>query len=109
MYKTKFSTLLCICALGMPLASLAAGDAEKAAPKDQSHETPAPKGAEGRSASPLFMQLDANKDGYVDAGEANKSATVKGNFKAMDTNGDGRISNEEWSKFESGGSHSGQY
>lgn len=59
-------------------------------------------GAEGRPASPMFSQLDANSDNYIDNKESAKSATVQGNFTSMDKDGDGRISATEWSAFESG-------
>lgn len=107
MQKMKLSTLLAILALGAPMAAFAAGDAEKGA-ADQPQESTAPQGAEGRAASPLFMQLDANKDGHVDEGEAAKSATVKGNFKQMDADSDGKISTTEWTNFESQGGGSPQ-
>lgn len=112
MQTMKLSTLLAILAMGAPMAAFAAGDAEKGAADQPQESTPAPggspEGAEGRAASPLFMQLDANKDGHVDEGEAGKSATVKGNFKQMDSDGDGKISTTEWTNFESAGGGSPQ-
>lgn len=59
-------------------------------------------GAEGRAASPMFDtpmfdQLDTNKDGYVDSQESETSSTAKGKFTDLDGNRDGKISREEWS------------
>jgi hypothetical protein len=113
MQQTKLSTLLAILALSAPMAAFAAGESGEAAggqppAGEQPQEGTAPEGAEGRAASPLFMQLDANKDGHVDEGEAGKSATVKGNFKQMDSDGDGKISTTEWTNFESAGGGSSE-
>ena len=52
----------------------------------------------------MFDQLDSNKDGFVDSGEIRRSATAKANSKAMDLDGDGKISRSEWEAFEAGGS-----
>lgn len=104
-------TNLAFAILGMitlPLGAIAAGG-EKGMKEHPSSTAPAPggatggtTGAEGRPASPMFSQLDANKDTYIDNKEAAKSATVQGNFSSMDKDGDGRISASEWSAFESG-------
>ncbi|MES2355009.1 MAG: hypothetical protein V4568_11550 [Pseudomonadota bacterium] len=47
----------------------------------------------------LFQQLDSNKDGFVDQSEANKSAQTKSDLKAIDANGDAKISAEEWASY----------
>lgn len=75
--------------------------ADQATDKPSSMDKPAaPRGAEGRPApSSIFEQLDADHDGFVTAKEAERSATAKANFKAMDVTGDGRISAEEWAEF----------
>lgn len=52
-------------------------------------------GAEGRVGSSLFIQLDADKDGFVSATEAKKSAEVSANFQKVDVDGDGKISAQE--------------
>lgn len=51
------------------------------------------------SASSLFEQLDQNKDSVVDMTEAGRSAQVKGEFKKIDANNDGKISRDEWETF----------
>ena len=43
----------------------------------------------------LFKQADKNSDGYVDANEANNSS-FGGSFKAMDRDGDARVSEQEF-------------
>lgn len=82
-----------VTATALPLTAYAA---DKEAEKPT---MPRAAGAEGRPGdhSSMFQQLDANKDGFIDAGESNRSAQVKGDFKALDANGDGKISTEEWS------------
>lgn len=52
-------------------------------------------GAEGRAGSSLFIQLDQDKDGFVSATEAKKSAEVTTHFKAIDVDGDSKISAQE--------------
>lgn len=51
--------------------------------------------------SNLFQQLDTNKDYAIDEGEAQASPRVKENFKAMDSNRDGKISYAEWVAYSS--------
>lgn len=92
MSKSKL-VLALVSGLALPLGALAA---EPTSDKPAATGKPAPAGAEGRAASPMFQQLDADKDGYVNAKESEKSATVKGNFKTMDKNQDGKISADEW-------------
>lgn len=92
MSKSKL-VLALVSGLALPLGALAA---EPATDKPAATGKPAPGGAEGRTASPMFLQLDADKDGYITAKEADKSATVKGNFKTMDKNSDGKVSADEW-------------
>lgn len=84
--------LLLLSALSLPFAALAADP--PAAPAEQ------PRGAQGRPASPMFEQLDGDKDGFVSAKEVEKSATAKANFKTLDTDGDGKLSPQEWSALE---------
>lgn len=106
----KKLTLALVLAGGMALPySVFAAD--QPLPPDQSAKPPptqqapaAKPGAEGRPASSMFDQLDANKDGFIDSGEVAKSATVKANGKAMDLDGDGKISHSEWDAFEAAGS-----
>lgn len=76
-------------------AMLAAGALHAvAAEKTQTSPPSAPAGV--TSDLNLFIQLDANKDGVVTRAEAEKSATVKGDFDAMDRDRNGAISREEW-------------
>ena len=43
-----------------------------------------------------FAQLDVNKDGYIDAGEASAVPKLVDLFPKADTNKDGRLSPEEF-------------
>jgi len=52
--------------------------------------------AAGASESSLFEQLDTDKNGYIDAKEAERSATTKAKFREADKSQDGRLSHEEW-------------
>jgi Ca2+-binding EF-hand superfamily protein len=51
------------------------------------------------NASSMFEQLDQNKDRLIDMSEAGRSAQVKGEFKKIDGNNDGKISQDEWARF----------
>lgn len=104
MRKAKF-VLALVSGLALPFGVFAAGlDQPNPVTDNPSADNPSPdasppvRGAQGRTAPSLFQQLDTNKDGYIDAKEAEKSATAKANFKAMDTDKDSRISVEEWMK-----------
>ncbi|HRP76719.1 MAG TPA: EF-hand domain-containing protein [Rhodocyclaceae bacterium] len=43
-----------------------------------------------------FDQLDTKRDGYIDRLEAFQCAWVEADFDRIDSDGDGRISREEW-------------
>lgn len=89
--------------MALPMSVLAADvnpPAEQGKPPAAS--PPTQPGAEGRAASSMFDQLDANKDGAIDSTELSKSATAKANAKSMDLDGDGKISRSEWEAFEAG-------
>jgi Ca2+-binding EF-hand superfamily protein len=59
-----------------------------------------PPGAIGNSprfgGSPVFETLDANRDGYVSAREANANQAASLAFTRADTNQDGSISESEF-------------
>lgn len=48
------------------------------------------------SGDSSFDELDANKDGYLSKEEVMGNPGLAQNFADIDTNGDGRISIEEW-------------
>ena len=68
--------------------------------------TPAEKPAEDAAPEPLrrfrreaeaeFNSADANGDGYISADEARRFPMLAKNFKRVDTDGDGRISQREF-------------
>jgi hypothetical protein len=51
--------------------------------------------------SPSFGQLDANRDGYIDAKEATASSEVTGWLISADKDKDGRLSANEFSAIQS--------
>lgn len=52
------------------------------------------------STGSMFVQLDQNKDHYVDMKEAGRSAQVKSQFSTIDSDHDGKISKGEWDKYD---------
>jgi hypothetical protein len=82
-------------ATALPVSAIAAGDKDKPAAPEKSTGAPEKPGAEGRAGGSLFGTLDADKDGFVTQAEAKKSAEVSANFKALDTDADGKISAQE--------------
>ncbi len=46
-----------------------------------------------------FEVFDADRDGYIAAHEAIKSAPLFGRFEDIDADGDGRVSFSEWSEY----------
>ena|SRR5687768_8181852 len=83
-------------ATALPVSAIAAGDKDKPAAPEKSTGAPEKStGAEGRAGGSLFGTLDADKDGFVTQAEAKKSAEVSTNFKALDTDADGKISAQE--------------
>ncbi|HSD38822.1 MAG TPA: EF-hand domain-containing protein [Rhodocyclaceae bacterium] len=51
--------------------------------------------------APSFSQLDANRDGYIDAKEASVSMEVTGWLSSADKDKDGRLSPNEFSAVQS--------
>ncbi len=71
--------------------------------------TPAPSGddkkpAEGRPLSPIAQNLDANKNGVIERGEAR--GPVVANFDTIDKNKSGTLNGDELFEFFQGGSNS---
>jgi Ca2+-binding EF-hand superfamily protein len=52
--------------------------------------------AQGQSGSSVFDQFDADRDGNISQSEARANATLAQNFSAADTDGDGKLSKEEF-------------
>ncbi|MFZ5512582.1 MAG: hypothetical protein ACOZCP_21285 [Pseudomonadota bacterium] len=89
--------LVSICAAALAFTAPAAHSQDKAPPTGNAKAAVSEASAE----SNLFQQLDTNKDYAIDEGEAQASPRVKGNFKAMDSNRDGKISYAEWVAYSS--------
>ena len=58
----------------------------------------APAFAAKSSDDPGFNKLDKNNDGYLTRSEAAKNPYLRKNFKAADTDGDGKLSRTEYLK-----------
>ena len=50
-----------------------------------------------------FEQFDTDGNGYISADEASTGSALSANFKATDSNGDGRLDISEFSAFEGQG------
>jgi hypothetical protein len=86
----KIKTMMTMLALGAAALAVNAQDAGGPPPPDG----PGGPGVNGRRPppSPLFMALDVNHDGVIDADEiANAPAALK----ALDKNGDGKLTQDE--------------
>ena len=59
--------------------------------------SPDPVLDKGRDAK-SFAELDTNRDGVIDRKEAQASPALAKSFEAVDVNGDGRVSVEEYAK-----------
>lgn len=94
--KPPLITLSFLAAL--PLGAIAAEPATQAPagspPAKEATSAPAAK----TQTPPLFEQLDTNRDGYVTAEEAKRSADITARFKELDRNHDGKVSLAEFGK-----------
>jgi hypothetical protein len=94
----KIKTMMAILALGASALAVNAQDVGGPPPDGQQ---PPPQDGQGRGPgmnghrpppSPLFLALDVNHDGVIDADEiANASAALK----TLDKNGDGKLTQDE--------------
>ncbi|MEA3211978.1 MAG: hypothetical protein QOE70_5035 [Chthoniobacter sp.] len=85
----KMTHLLTVLALGASSLLASAQEAKKDAPAGGPG---GPGGPGGRPIPPIIAALDTNKDGVIDATElANATASLK----ALDKDGDGKLSPEE--------------
>lgn len=95
------STLLLLVAL--PIGAIAAESDRPLAgsPQTGSPQTGSPAAGAATppvEPTPLFDQLDVNRDGYVTKQEAKRSAEVTTRFKALDGDRDSKISLAEFKK-----------
>jgi hypothetical protein len=56
--------------------------------------------ADDVQSADTFLQFDTNRDGVVDRNEADSTEFLRANFGAIDTNGDGKISDAEMRAFD---------
>jgi Ca2+-binding EF-hand superfamily protein len=75
--------------LTLSLAALACGAAYA---QDQAPAAP----AQDPSTASIFMQMDTDKDGKLNADEAKASTVVSSGFSKADADGDGKISRDEF-------------
>ena len=80
------STLLVACALLVLWQSATA----------QAPEAPLASAESSSDAAALFRRLDTNHDGVLSAQELAAPPAARGNWLAVDRNGDGRITQEEF-------------
>jgi Ca2+-binding EF-hand superfamily protein len=62
----------------------------------QTREVPLASAQSSRDAEALFRQLDTNGDGVLSAQELAAPGAAQGNWIAVDRNGDGRITQDEF-------------
>ena len=94
--KTATKVISGLLALGVSGWMLTAQDSGRPTPNDQGPPNGGPAGPGGPHhrprPGPLFVALDTNRDGVIDAAEiANASAALK----ALDKNGDGKLTPNE--------------
>jgi hypothetical protein len=93
--KIRIAAVMLLGAL--PLAALAASVPQQSAPAATA-SGPSDPATRNQAESPMFKQLDTNKDGYISKAEAARSANLSAKFAKLDTNHDGRISVQEYDK-----------
>jgi hypothetical protein len=65
-------------------------------PEDPSKNTGAAGQGDAMTGDAMWDDLDSNKDGFLTKDELTGSPALVTHFKEIDTNGDGKISPEEW-------------
>ena len=90
-------SVICVFFIAASAASTLLVAAEGDANRDADRRTDAP--GSGGAFFATFEQFDTNNDGYLDKGEAAKSAQLKADFDVADTNADKTISRAEWNSY----------
>lgn len=70
--------------------------AQTTPPTPMPKETPPKNAMTHGSGDASFDELDANNDGFLSKDEVMGNPAIAQNFALIDTNGDGKISPEEW-------------
>ena len=101
---------------GLTLGSAGALMAQTTAPSPQGPGTPRqhrPVDSDGKAPSAKtaqhfsFQQVDTNRDGHLTPQEAQELPSVAANFKAIDKDGDGQISEKEFLSYSGEGTSTG--
>jgi len=82
--------------LGLAFVAASGICVAQGSPEDPSKHTGATGKGEAMTNDATWDELDSNRDGYLTKDELTGSPALVTHFKDIDTDGDGKISPEEW-------------